>query len=331
VTVVPAPDDGVVDLDKVIGEAEAEAARRRAAPGYPHDRVAEIEAALARFAPATRGRQRLEHLVTAIEEASYVDVDAPTASARRGVSPVKEGMKRVLGWYGRHLADQVSTLGLLTARALSAFTERLDELERRIDHQAEPGAVAISALSPTAPGPEKLVAAWAGTVEDLMAGVGGRVLYADADAEAMVARLRGAGLDAYGVTPSGDPYLVSTDTRQADLLAHLDSIDAGALGGVVLAGYPDVVDGVSFQPVIDRLARVVGPGGRVTIVSEAPWWWRERLGPVDADLARVRPLAAETWVATFDRAGFTTTARYAADGRSYGVVAQRVAQPGEPK
>jgi hypothetical protein len=237
----------------------------------------------------------------------------------------------MLGWYGRHLADQVSTLGLLTARALSAVTARLEDLEGRIDRPAEPGAPHASAMPSTTRGPDKVHAEWAEELEVLMAGVDGRVLYADADAGAMVARMRAAGLDAYGVTRAEGTYLLSPDVRQGDLLAHLDSIGDNALGGVVLAGFPDAMDGHSVRPLIDRLARVVRPGGRVAVVSEAPWWWRERVGPVDADSAEVRPLAVETWIATFDRTGFSTTASYAPEGRSYGVIAERPAPPDADK
>ena len=49
----------------------------------------------------------------------------------------------------------------------------------------------------------------------------------------------------------------------------------------------------------------------------------ERVGPQLSDLATARPFSAETWLAALTRAGFTTTAVHAPDGRSYKVVATR--------
>ena len=64
-------------------------------------------------------------------------------------------------------------------------------------------------------------------------------------------------------------------------------------------------------------------------VSEAPWWWRERLPPAETDLAEARPLMAETWLAGLHQAGFKGSATYAPDGHSYAVLAwrERAAEP----
>ena len=59
----------VPDLDQMMCDVEAEAARRRAGREYPHDLEARIEAELARQAPGSSGRVPLEGLVTAVEAA----------------------------------------------------------------------------------------------------------------------------------------------------------------------------------------------------------------------------------------------------------------------
>jgi hypothetical protein len=323
---VAASDRGVPDLDKLIGEAEAEAARRRAAPGYPHQLEARIDAELARFAPVPRGRE-LEHLVTGVEEAAFVNADAPITARWRGLRYLKVALKRLLSWYLGHVTEQVSVLGLMTARALAALTGRLEELQGRVAklEGADAGRPIELPPRPAGAGPDRKQ--WLDEFQTLMATLDGRILYADADVEATVAQLRVAGVDAYGLSPDGDGHRSSLNVRRGQLLAHLKSVDDGVLGGVVLVGYPDAMDGGSLRSLIDRLQRVVAMDGRVVVVGEAPWWWRERLGPVEADLADGRPLSAETWIAAFDRAGFSATGRYATDGRSYGVVAQRQAEP----
>ena len=120
-------DGAASGLDQLISEVESEAARRRAGPGYPYDLEARIEAQLARQAPAPSGRVSLEGLVTAVQEASVISIDAPVNASRREYAYVKTVLKRGLAWYLRHIADQVSSLGYATARTLRAITVDLED------------------------------------------------------------------------------------------------------------------------------------------------------------------------------------------------------------
>jgi hypothetical protein len=142
-----------------------------------------------------------------------------------------------------------------------------------------------------------------------------------------VARLRAEGLDAYGLTRAGSPYLLSPDVRQGELIGHLGAIADGGLGAVMLAGCTNAMNGPSLRAVIQELGRCVRHDGVMMAVSESPWWWRERLHAVDADMAEARPLAAETWLAGLHQAGFDATAAYDPDGHSYAVIALREAAP----
>jgi hypothetical protein len=322
--------DGPFRLDLLVGEVEAEAARRRAAPGYPHELEAQIEAELARQAPTPTGRLSLDRLVTSVEEAAFINIDAPATASRREFTYLKGALKRGLAWYLRHVANQVSTLGFATARTLRAVTSHIAEIEERLAALEGAGEGANVSGLPAHDEPAGYLSSWLEEVSGQLKGLGGRVLYADADADPTVAALRAAGLDAYGLTREGSPYQLSPDIRHGDLVAHLDSVGEGALGAVMLAGCADAMDGSSLKAVVERLTRTVGNGGGVVVVAEAPWWWRIRLGPEAADLADARPLAAETWLAALHRAGFEGTAAYADDGRSYAVFGQREAGP-EPR
>jgi hypothetical protein len=320
---VTTTDDGAFALDLLLGEVEAEAARRRAAPGYPHELEAQIEAELARQAPSPSARLSLEHLVTAVEEASFVNIDVPVAASRREYAYAKRALKRAMAWYMRHVANQVSALGFATARTLRAVTARIEDVEQRLGDLERSEGADDALLMPDAPAAESYLEEWIGTLTEQMAGVAGRVLYADADSDAVVARLRAAGLDAYGLTRDAGKYQLSPDVRHADLIAHLDSVGDEALGAVLLAGCTDAINGAGLRAVIDGLDRCTQPGAVVAVVAEAPWWWRERQDPVEADMADARPLAAETWLAALHRAGFKATAAYGRGGRSYGLVARR--------
>lgn len=319
--------DGAPDLDQLIGEVETEAARRRAGPGYPHDLEARIEAELARQAPAPSGRVPLERLVTAVEEASTISIDAPIVAARREYAYVKTMLKRGLAWYLRHVADQVSSLGYATARTLRAMTVHIEEIEGRLAAVEHGGERDAASSLPEPAGTESHLGQWLDEVAGQLAGVEGRVLAADAEVDEIVARLRDDGLDAYGVTRDGSPYLVSPDARHGDLIVHLGSVGDGALGAAVLAGCTNAMNGASLRAVLPELGRCVASDGVVAVVSEAPWWWHHRVHPVEADTADVRPLQAETWLAGLHDAGFAATATYAPDGHSYAVIARRKASP----
>ena len=317
-------DGGASDLDQLITEVEAEAARRRAGPGYPHDLEARFEAELARQAPAPSGRVSLERLVTAVEEAAFISIDVPVTSARREYTYVKTVLKQGMAWYLRHVADQVSSLGYATVRTLRAVTVRLEEIEERVDVlEGRGGRDAAGSLPEATTDTDSHLSLWLGTIVEQLAGVTGRVLCADVEVDDVVARLRGAGLDASGVTRDGSPYLLSPDARSGDLIAHLGSVGDGALGAVVLAGCTNAMNGPSLRAVVSELGRGIGSGGVVAVVSEAPWWWHHHVNPVEADTAEARPLQAETWLAGLHDAGFDATATYDPEGHSYALIARR--------
>jgi hypothetical protein len=325
---VTTTDGGAPDLDQLMSEVESEAARRRAGPGYPHDMEARIEAELARQAPAPSGRVPLERLVTAVEEASFISVDAPVTASRREYTYLKTVLKRGTAWYLRHVADQVSSLGYATVRTLRAVTVHLEDIERRVAAVEQRTARDVAGSLPERADPERAdTGSYLGQCLDEIAGklsgVDGRVLCADVQVDEVVARLRGDGLDAYGLTRDGSPYLLSADVRHGDLIAHLGSVGDGALGATVLAGCTNAMDGPSLRAVLRELGRCIGSGGVVAGVSEAPWWWHHRTDPVEADTAGARPLQAETWLAGLHDVGFEGTATYSPDGHSYVLIARR--------
>jgi hypothetical protein len=325
---VTATEGTVSDLDQLIGEVEAEAARRRAGPDYPHDLEERIEAELARQAPAPSGRVSLERLVTAVEESSFISIDVPVTASRREYTYMKTALKRGMAWYMRHVADQVAALGYATARTLRAITVRIEDIEDRVTAVEQSGdpdrAESLPASSDTT---QTYLTEWLDVVAGQLAGTVGRILCADVESDAVVARLRTEGLDAYGLMRGGDPYLLSPDVRQGELIAHLGAVADGGLGAVLLVGCTNAMDGPSLRAVTHELARCVHDGGAVSAVSEAPWWWRERLRPAESDTAEAWPLMAETWLAELHRAGFVGTAVYAADGHSYAVLTRREPAP----
>ena len=125
------------------------------------------------------------------------------------------------------------------------------------------------------------------------------------------------GIDAYGITSTGSRHRPGPDVRSADLLTHLTAVADDALGAVVLVGVPDAIITASIGPMVGELGRVARS---VVVISEAPWWWRLRLGAVHADLAAGRPLDPDTWLHAFHGVAMVGSAEYDPTGQSYRVV-----------
>ena len=145
-----------------------------------------------------------------------------------------------------------------------------------------------------------------------------RVLYAQAEPDEVVAQLRAAGVDAYGVTEAGSPHRPGPDVRFADLLEHLRAVPDGALGAVVLAGLPEAMSPVAVGPLVAELGRVTQKrrdhlrGTVVVAPSARSGGGRSGAGPT----ARPRHVVARLPRRGHGRAPPSTTR----PGRSYRVV-----------
>jgi hypothetical protein len=302
-----------IDLDRVIGELETEAARRRAEPGYPHDADARLHFELARRAPNPPRAASMTEIVAQVEEVASAAV---AGRLDAGARPARSGR------HGREVLHQrlddtdrrVSALGLAVAGALRAVTDRLEQLEERVRLLEPSGGDATS--SPSSPDDSDALAPWQSRLAESLS-PDGRVLYAQTRADEVVALLRGSGLDAYGITGRDSPHHPGPDVRSGDVLAHLRAVTDDALGAVVLAGLPEAMSPPALAPLVAELGRVAR---RVVIVSEAPWWWRLRLGAVRADLAPGRPLDPDTWLLAFHGVAMAGTVEYDPSGHSYRVV-----------
>ena len=315
------PDNGTtdpssgLDLDRLIGELETEAARRRAEPGYPHDDEARLHFELARRAPDPHRAPALRALVDRVAEVASTDSSSARTAAVQGTGSRRRQRQAA----AQHLArvdDRVTSVGLAIGAALRAVTDRLEQLEEAVTH-LEPKTDEPALASSTGEERETL-ARWADRLGEGLP-LGERVLYAGPEAETVVARLRSGGVDVYAVTDVGPRDRPGPDVRHGELSDHLRAVPDGALGAVVLGGFPEVMRPQAVGPLVSELGRVAKV---VVLVSEAPWWWRMRLGAVRADMAPGRPLDPDTWLDAFHRVAMEGSAEYDATGQSYRVVAR---------
>jgi hypothetical protein len=305
----PAPGDP--DLDGLIGEMRREASRRRAAPDFPIDAETKLSLELDRQAPR-HDLPKLDRLAEALEVAGRV----PTRRRYAGLAPAGA----ILALYAR-----LGELAGLVAAALRYASWRLSDHEGRLTRLEGDSRAGPPGSSPTAGG-DREVEGWPGMdvwLADLQGdnpAPGGRVLCSGAGVERLVAHLRSMGEDAYGLVPGADPYLNAADIRSGELAVHLQTVGTEALREVIVAGPVAVAGPAAMSELAGLLARVTSV---VVVLSEAPWSWSERVGTELADVATRRPFAADTWLVALDRAGFTATATYSAEGRSYKVSARR--------
>lgn len=301
------------DLDRLIGELETEAARRRAEPGYPHDADARLHFELARRAPHPAPSADLRALVAQVEDVASLETGSPADPGTASTGGRRHDRQMV----HRHLerADsRITSLSLATGAAFQAITGRLEQLEAQVRNLTPPPDDAAGAM--TVPEAIDTLAAWRDVVGEGLP-TGARVLYAQSRAAEIVAELRGAGIDAYGLTNEGPSHQPGPDVRHGQVLDHLRAVADGALGAVVLTGIPEAMTPPGVAALVAELGRVAG---MVVIFSEAPWWWRLRLGAVHADLSPGRPLDPDTWLLAFHGVAMVGSVRYDPSGHSYRVV-----------
>lgn len=283
-----------IDHERLLAEIDEEARRRRESGDLPAEFERELDLVFARFSPVHAIGDDFHQVLERAEQSTFIDVLAPTESSMPLVPHVKRIVRKAIIWEVRYVAQQVSAFASATARAVRLLGERVDRLER-----ARPGDGRTGQAE--RPGPD--LAGWEALVVEALAGRPGRVLHADAEDGALVARLGLAGVDAYGVDPVERAAPAGVELRRDDALAHLRALPEGALAGVVLSGCVDRLP-LADQRELAELALSRAPGGVVVVLGTDPR--AAAAGAADvvaADLAPGRPLHAATWAELLGRAG----------------------------
>ena len=313
--------ESTVDMQQLLREIDEEVEARRASGDFPPGMERDLDLVFARFAPATTSGDDLGALLEQADRGAFIDVDVPTASRLPAVSFVKRFLRKLMSWYLRYLAQQVSVFASSVVGALKLLGRRIDQLEA-----STPGAdPAVRDASRRAATPTDLGAVAAVVVEHLR-GTSGRVLVAECGDAAIVRALADAGVDAYGCEPrlslAEAASVAGLDVRPDEVVDHLRNIEHEALGGLVLAGTVDRVPVGAQLGLADLASAVLGAGGRLALVGTDPDAWGRTTSVVDADLAPGRPLHAETWAHLLEERGFGDIGRR--DGSpSYVVTAVR--------
>lgn len=297
-----------IDHDSLLREIDEEVRSRRASGDFPPGLERELDLIFARFAPASTSGDDFEGVLQAADRASFINVDVPTASNLPVVGQVKRVLRKLMSWYLRYLAQQMSAFSTSAVAALRVLGRRVEALEAsspaadpRVRHEGRHVGATVD-LTP-----------FLTVIESHVADVGDRrVLVAEAGDGVALRRLVDAGVDAYGLDPAatvGPAAGAGVDLRPDETLDHLRKVADGTLGGLVLCGAVDRLPLGAQLELADRASEVLADGGRLVIVTASPAAWMRGLDPVDADLAPGRPLHAATWEHLLVGRGFTDLAR----------------------
>lgn len=299
-----------LDLEQVLREIDEEVEARRAAGDFPPGMERDLDLIFARFAPAAVSTDDLDGLIEQADRGAFIDVDPPIGSRIPAVSLLKKVQRKLLSWYFRYVAQQMSVFASATVGALKLLGARVTQLEASTP-AADPAVraeVTKVAATPDATAVADVIAAHLG-------GASGRVLVAECGDGSLVRILRDAGLDAYGCDPRTklveDASTAGLEVRTDDVLDHLRAVDHEALGGLVLAGVVDRVPVGLQLGLADLAAAVLAGGGRLALIGTDPDAWGRTTSVIEADLAPGKPLHAETWEHLLVERGFGVVERHA--------------------
>ena len=306
-----------IDMQQLLREIDEEVEARRAAGDFPPGMERDLDLIFARLAPVAVSTDDLDALLEQADRGAFVDVDVPTASNLPAVSFVKKALRKLMAWYLRYLAQQVSVFASSTVGALKLLGKRVAALEA-VTPGADPAVRDAAQRAATTPD----VTAHEATIVDHVAAGSGRVLVAECGAGDLVRRLVDADVDAYGCEPRADvadaASLAGLEVRSDDVVEHLRAVEHEALGGLVLAGVVDRLPVGAQLALADLAAAVLRGGGRLALVGTDPDAWGRSTSVVEADLAPGKPLHAETWAHVLGERGFAEVARH--DGSPHFVV-----------
>jgi hypothetical protein len=295
------------DHAQLLAEIDQEVRRRRASGELPVGLERDLDNLFARFTPPGATGGDLPAVLERAEQSWFVDVDVPTESRLPLVGHVKRVIRKLMAWYQRYLAQQISNFGHTVVEALQILRRRVETLEDTNAAVSARVAGELERLDQVWGG--RLVDEWTDAVVTRLRGRGGRVLHADAGDGRLVAALVAAGLDAYGTSewiPTGmsEGVVADVDVRPEGPAVHLQRVADGSLAALVLTGCIDRSPLGALVELADLAAAKLAADGVLVVVSANPAAWERAVGTVAADLSAGRPVHPPTWQHLLGPRGF---------------------------
>lgn len=311
-----------VDVRAIVAQVKAEVARKAEQNLYPPDLMAELIASSDKLLGAVEAVRNTQH----VEFRPRVRSQRRLIGA--AVTLAKWSIRRGLRFETNHMAEEVNLFAGNAANALalaaeriqdleeqqSSASERIERLERRLRYVATASRSASAAEegaggptpSHVAPVPghpvsedrfrgasQEVALRLEGYVK-LFRGQESPILDIGCGPGAFLARLKQAGIAAYGIDSS--PEMVEQAERegltakQADVFAHLESLAPDSLGGVFSAQAIQHYGRSNLMRFFELAARALAPGGVFVTETVNPGSLSSYIGPLYADVGKVRPV-----------------------------------------
>jgi hypothetical protein len=298
------PAERVRYLAQVMVEIDAEVSRRRASGDLPVGLEQELDELFLEFSPVgLHGKARLRETLALVDRSAYVDIAVPVASQKVVGTYVKRLIRKSMGWYIGFIVHQIVKFAWSVSRMLHVVVDHVEDLEAAVEVQRTPPLP-----SSVVPGSDPGTAWWAPEAVSAVSAVEGRVLHADCGTGTLLDALIAAGVDAYGVDPTGSVIEASVgrglDVRAESLLDHLDVVADDALAGMVVTGSVQWLHPNERDRLVGLVGSRLAVNGVLVLHSATPESWMGNISPVISDLAPGRPLHAETWGQLLGDRGF---------------------------
>jgi hypothetical protein len=115
--------------DAVVGDIAAAASARAATPDYPAAFVARARTEVQRLGAFEVAADDMRGALLLLEQQVAIDPVVPVASHRQPVGATKTVLRKLMLWYMRYVADQVTVVGQAVTRFGGAVAARVEELE----------------------------------------------------------------------------------------------------------------------------------------------------------------------------------------------------------
>ena len=307
-------------LARVRAEIDEEVRRRRASGDL--DRQSELEQLFLRHAPLGSTRQELHEVLRLVDASAFIDPVVPVESSRPGGAVIKKSVRSLNFWYLRFITHQVSKFATASSRALHILDQQLSDLSTKVDALEVPPAVAVDVSWA-----HRTDAWWVPAVVNVLVGGRRRVLHAACGDGWLVHLLAATNVDGYGVDPRpgrvAEQELGDLDLREEAVLGHLDAVEPGSLGGVVLTGLMEGSGHGERRRLLEKATMALAPDGVLVVHSLSPSAWDEADAPAEADIVQARPYRPGTWAYLLGQTGLSADVTPGPDRRDYLVVGRR--------
>ena len=317
-------------LARVRAEIDDEVRRRRASGDLPPQMESELEQLFLQHAPLGSTRQELHEVLRLVDAAAFIDPVVPVASSRPGGTAIKKGVRSLNFWYLRFITHQVSKFTTATSRSLHILDQQLSELAAKIEALEVPPSVVVDV-----DWAHRTDAWWVPAVVGELEGIRRRVLHAACGDGWLVQLLAATGVDSYGVDPRpgrvAGQELGDLDLREESVLGHLDAVEPGARGAVVLTGVMEGSGHGERRRLLERATMALAPDGVLLVHCLTPAAWEATDAPAEADIVQARPYRPTTWPHLLGEMAMSGEVIAGPLGRDYLVVARRDLPPSAPR